>query len=102
MNQHLEGDRASDSGCEPSDYDGLDLTGDNDIALIQRGTCGFAEQGYYAEQTLEYPRAAGVEPTITDLPPLDEIVSPQIDLGSLGGGLERTKELISESGLEQA
>ena len=59
-------------------------------------------QRYYAEQTLEYPLAAGVEPTITDLPPLDEIVSPQIDLSSLGGGLERTKELISESGLEQA
>lgn len=59
-------------------------------------------QEYYAEETLEYPLAAGVEPTITDLPPLDEIVSPALDLGSLGGGLERTKELIAQSGLEQA
>jgi hypothetical protein len=47
---NLEGDRASDSGCTADDYDGLDFTGDNDIALIQRGTCGFAEKGYYAEQ----------------------------------------------------
>jgi iron(III) transport system substrate-binding protein len=59
-------------------------------------------QRYYADETLEYPLAAGVEPAITDLPPLEEIVSPAIDLSRLGGGLERTKELISESGLEQA
>jgi iron(III) transport system substrate-binding protein len=59
-------------------------------------------QRFYANETLEYPLAAGVEPAITDLPPLDEIVSPQIDLSSLGGGLERTKALINESGLEQA
>ncbi len=32
---------ASDSGCEATDFDGLDFTGDNDIALIQRGTCAF-------------------------------------------------------------
>jgi iron(III) transport system substrate-binding protein len=59
-------------------------------------------QRFYANETLEYPLAAGVQPAITDLPPLDEIVSPQIDLSSLGGGLERTRELISESGLEQS
>lgn len=59
-------------------------------------------QEFYAEVTLEYPLAAGVEPVIEDLPPLDEIVSPQVDLSSLGGGLERTKELIEQSGLEQA
>lgn len=59
-------------------------------------------QRYYAKQTLEYPLAAGVKPTIEDLPPLDEIVSPEIDLSSLGGELERTKQLIDESGLQQA
>jgi iron(III) transport system substrate-binding protein len=58
-------------------------------------------QEYYANETLEYPLAAGVKPAITDLPPLDEIVAPEIDLSSLGGGLERTKELIEQSGLEQ-
>ncbi len=61
-----------------------------------------SSQEFYAEVTLEYPLAAGVEPVIEDLPPLDEIVSPQVDLSSLGGGLERTKELIEQSGLEQA
>ena len=30
---------ASDSGCEASDYDGLDVTGK--IVLLQRGTCDF-------------------------------------------------------------
>jgi len=30
-----------DSGCEPTDFDGLDFTGTSDIALIQRGTCEF-------------------------------------------------------------
>jgi iron(III) transport system substrate-binding protein len=59
-------------------------------------------QRYYADETLEYPLAAGVKPAITDLPPLDEVVSPDVDLSSLGGGLERTKELIEQSGLEQA
>ncbi|NYJ05990.1 M20/M25/M40 family metallo-hydrolase [Petropleomorpha daqingensis] len=39
---NLTGDRASDSGCEPEDFAGLDFSGDNDIALIQRGTCNFA------------------------------------------------------------
>jgi iron(III) transport system substrate-binding protein len=81
----------------------LDTAGEKDAArrfvefLLSRKA-----QRYYANETLEYPLAAGVEPAITDLPPLDEIVSPAIDLSSLGGGLERTKELISESGLEQA
>ncbi len=59
-------------------------------------------QRYYADETLEYPLAAGVEPSITDLPPLDEIVAPEIDLSSLGGELEQTKALIEQSGLEQA
>lgn len=30
---------ASDSGCEASDYDGLDVTGK--VVLLQRGTCDF-------------------------------------------------------------
>ena len=35
--------RASTSGYEDSDFAGLDFSGPNDIALIQRGTCVFAE-----------------------------------------------------------
>ncbi len=47
----------SSSGCEASDFDGLDFSGDNDIALIQRGTCFFSEKAVNAE-------AAGAEAVI--------------------------------------
>ena len=41
---NLLGDRASTSGCEAADFAGLDFSGDNDIALIQRGTCFFGSR----------------------------------------------------------
>ena len=41
---NLTGDRASTSGCEASDFTGLDFSGPSDIALIQRGTCAFADK----------------------------------------------------------
>ena len=47
---NLTGDRASTSGCEAADFAGLDFSGPNDIALIQRGTCFFGTKAYYAEQ----------------------------------------------------
>jgi Zn-dependent M28 family amino/carboxypeptidase len=47
----------STSGCEPEDFDGLDFSGPNDIALTQRGTCFFAEKAVNAE-------AAGAEAII--------------------------------------
>jgi hypothetical protein len=47
---NLTGDRASTSGCEAADFAGLDFTGPNDIALVQRGTCFFGTKAYYAEQ----------------------------------------------------
>jgi Zn-dependent M28 family amino/carboxypeptidase len=37
---------ASDSGCEASDYDGLDVTGK--VVLLQRGTCDFGLKGEIA------------------------------------------------------
>jgi len=46
---NLTGDRASTSGCEAADFAGLDFSGENDIALIQRGTCGFANKARNAE-----------------------------------------------------
>ena len=54
-------------------------------------------QRYFAEETLEYPLAAGVEP-VDGLFPLDEIVSVRIDLQELGS-LDRSIELIETSGL---
>ena len=48
---------ASTSGCEAADFAGLDFAGPNDIALIQRGTCTFADKACNAE-------AAGAEAVI--------------------------------------
>jgi Zn-dependent M28 family amino/carboxypeptidase len=45
------------SGCEASDFAGLDFSGPNDIALIQRGTCFFSTKAVNAE-------AAGAEAVI--------------------------------------
>lgn len=49
--------RASTSGCEAGDFAGLDFSGPSDIALIQRGTCTFA-------QKVENAEAAGAEAVI--------------------------------------
>ncbi|MDE0169900.1 MAG: iron ABC transporter substrate-binding protein [bacterium] len=56
-------------------------------------------QRFYSEQTFEYPLSSGVEPS-SALPPLAGIEVATYDFDRLGGGLERTKELIDESGLE--
>lgn len=37
------------SGCEATDFTGLDFTGPNDIALIQRGTCEFGVKARNAQ-----------------------------------------------------
>jgi Zn-dependent M28 family amino/carboxypeptidase len=41
--------RNSTSGCEAADFTGLDFSGPNDIALIQRGTCFFAVKALNAQ-----------------------------------------------------
>jgi iron(III) transport system substrate-binding protein len=56
-------------------------------------------QRYFAAETFEYPLAAGVEPAV-DLPPLATLDVPAYDFDELGGGLERTVELIRDSGLD--
>jgi hypothetical protein len=40
----------STSGCEAADFAGVDWSGENDIALVQRGTCFFGTKAFYAEQ----------------------------------------------------
>jgi len=59
-------------------------------------------QKYFATETFEYPLKRGVAPAVHDLPALDAIAAPHIDLSSLGGGLQKTRELIRDSGLERA
>ena len=55
-------------------------------------------QEYFATQTFEYPLADGVEP-VGELPPLDELVSPDVELAELGVELEPTLKLLDEVGL---
>jgi len=49
--------RSSTSGCEAADFTRLNFSGPNDIALIQRGTCTFAEKAVNAQ-------AAGAEAVV--------------------------------------
>ena len=39
----------SSSGCEPTDFHGLDFSGPSDVALIQRGSCSFFQKALNAE-----------------------------------------------------
>lgn len=55
-------------------------------------------QEYFSEETFEYPLAAGVSPA-EDLAPLNTVDAPDVDIGSLGGDLRSTAEMIVESGL---
>lgn len=59
-------------------------------------------QEYFASETYEYPLASGADPAVEDLPSLDSIAAPRLDLSGLGGGLQKTRELIRDSGLERA
>ena len=62
---------------------------------------GESAQTFFAEQTFEYPLAAGVD-QYPGLPDLAELGVATYDFDQLAGGLERTKELIDASGLEAA
>lgn len=58
-------------------------------------------QDYFASVTKEYPlsiSATGIPP---DLPALPELTTAALNWQDLGGGLLRTVELISDSGIEQ-
>lgn len=57
---------------------------------------GQEAQTYFAQQTFEYPLAAGV-PTSADLPPLASIKTPDIDLSDLSD-LQTTLDLLRETG----
>ncbi len=73
----LEPPQASTSGCEETDFDGLDFSGPADIALIQRGACNFSTKAIFAE-------AAGAEAVII----FNQGNTPQREgliVGTLGG-----------------
>ena len=56
-------------------------------------------QRFYVEaaEEAEYPLVAGIDP-VEGLPPLDELVGPDVNLTSFGPELERTVELLRETG----
>ncbi len=55
-------------------------------------------QQFFADQTSEYPLVAGVERR-GELPPLDDVIGPQVELGRLGEQLRSTLKLLDEVGL---
>ena len=55
-------------------------------------------QKYFADETKEYPLAAGVTSTVKDLPPLDSLEAPEIDLGKLDS-LQETLAMLQEVGM---
>jgi iron(III) transport system substrate-binding protein len=55
-------------------------------------------QTYFAEETKEYPLAAGVTTSVKDLPPLDSLDAPKIDLGKLES-LQETLKMLQDVGM---
>ena len=81
---------------------GVSVVADSEQAEDARAFVEFllseTSQRYFAEQTYEYPLAAGVRPAAS-LPPIDSIPTPDIDLSDLHTALERATELVAEAGL---
>ncbi len=77
----------------------VDGTDDPDLAdEFVAFMLGEEAQRFFSEETFEYPLAGEVgEPA--DLPPLSSIEVATYDFDRLGGGLERTRELIDAAGL---
>ncbi|SEG24416.1 iron(III) transport system substrate-binding protein [Thermomonospora echinospora] len=55
-------------------------------------------QTYFADETKEYPLASGVTSTVPDLPPLESLKAPEIDLGKLES-LQQTLTMLREVGM---
>ena len=55
-------------------------------------------QEYFAEVTFEYPLVAGTA-AHPDLPPLDSLTTPEIDLSNLASVLGLATDLVAEAGL---
>lgn len=78
--------------------DGSDMS--DEARQFMEFMLGEEAQRFFADETFEYPLAAGMDPS-GSVPPLSEVSTTRIDLDELGGGLERTTELIEQSGLSR-
>ncbi len=57
-----------------------------------------SSQKYFADETFEYPLAAGVAAS-PGLPALDSLSTPRVDLSSLAAVLDLATDLVAEAGL---
>ena len=74
----------------------LDASENKDIAAeFVDFLLGEPAQTYFAQQIKEYPVSAGVEP-VGDLPPMEALDPPDVDLGNLND-LEGTLEMLRET-----
>ena len=60
---------------------------------------GDSAQRYFADETFEYPLADGIEPS-GSVPPAAFASVGDLELDGFGGGLEGTRDLITQAGLE--
>ncbi|TDC63019.1 iron ABC transporter substrate-binding protein [Actinomadura sp. GC306] len=74
-------------------------SGQRDAALKAAEFLLSAEaQTYFSDETKEYPLAAGVTSKVPDLPPLESLKAPEIDLGKLES-LQETLAMLQEAGM---
>lgn len=59
---------------------------------------GEEAQRYFAVETFEYPLVASMAP-VSDLPPLDSLGAPSLDLSALAEALDLATDLVAEAGL---
>ncbi len=69
----------------------------DDAAALMEFLLGEQAQTYFADTTYEYPMISSV-PTADDLPTLEDLQAPEIDLDDLAS-LSQTLEMINDSGL---
>ncbi len=103
-----EGNRAENHFFDPGDVGGLIMpAGVGIVEGSDRRSAAdqFVEflladssQQYFASETFEYPLVPGVDPDPA-LPPIDQVVGPDIDLSDLANVLDRATDLVTEAGL---
>lgn len=69
-----------------------------DAARVIEFLLSDSAQRHFATETFEYPLVPGIEAS-AGLPNIATLATPDIDLSSLAGALERAAELVAESGL---
>lgn len=70
----------------------------DDAEAFIRFMLGETAQQHFATETFEYPLLDGVAPD-PSLTPLDDLITPDIDLSRLAEVLDRATELVTEAGL---